>query len=296
MRYLFLVMAICFSVRTASFASGKVNYKKGLEFVVADSGKKQLTSFDEKGHVVWRYKGVYSYDLQVLKNGNILFCDEQNRRDKCSCIREITPDKKVVWEYKSPGEVYSCQRLSNGNTVIGECTTGKIVEVDKNGKVVASTNMTYKRGGHGAVRMVRKTKKGSYLAAHLSDRVVREYDSKGKVLREIKVNYPVFACKELRNGNVLAASEHAIYEFDLNSKLVWSLEQQDLPGIELHWLTNAVRLPDGNTLVCNWLGHGGLKKGNIPLFIVTPEKKIVWQFTDIKNTKWVAAAKIIKNK
>ncbi|MDD4175027.1 MAG: hypothetical protein PHN34_12380, partial [Kiritimatiellae bacterium] len=39
------------------------------------------------------------------------------------------------------------------------------------------------------------------------------------------------------------------------------------------------KLPNGNVLVSNWLGHG--KFGTAPhLMEITPEKKIVWSFAD----------------
>lgn len=282
--FLLLFCSICYG--------GEILPGKGKQLLVADSGKRKLSRFNASGKLIWEYKNVYCYDLQVLKNGNILFVDEQKRKKRCSYIREITPDKKVVWEYKVSGEAYSCQRTPEGTTVIGACTQGRIIEVDKKGKVLHSIKMTYRRGRHNCVRIVRKTTKGTYLAAHFGDRMVREYNSKGKVLRALKLKYPVFGCEELKNGNILVSTEHAIYEYNQKNKLIWSLEQKDLPETRLHWLTNAKRLKNGNTMICNWLGHRGKKKYT-PIFVVSPDKKIVSKFTDTKQTSWIAIAKII---
>ena len=45
--------------------------------------------------------------------------------------QEVTPDKKVIFQFKSPvqkgGGTYSCQRLENGATLIGENSTGKVL-------------------------------------------------------------------------------------------------------------------------------------------------------------------------
>ena len=65
---------------------------------------------------------------------------------------------------------------------------------------------------------------------------------------------------------------------------MWRLTGEDIPGAGAAWLAGIRRLPNGNTLVCNWLGHG--KEGTgWPLFEVTPENQIVWKFTDSTQTK-----------
>lgn len=44
------------------------------------------------------------------------------------------------------------------------------------------------------------------------------------------------------------------------------------------------RLPGGNTVFCNYLGHGHL--GEQPQFFeLTPGKKVVWQFDDHAHFK-----------
>jgi hypothetical protein len=62
-------------------------------------------------------------------------------------------------------------------------------------------------------------------------------------------------------------------------EIVWKVEQKDLPGITLAWVTRLERLPNGNTLIGNC--HAGPEN---PQFIeITPEKKVVWTFRDFKN-------------
>ena len=46
------------------------------------------------------------------------------------------------------------------------------------------------------------------------------------------------------------------------------------------------RLPNGNTVLCNYLGHGHL--GEQPhVFEITRDKKIVWEFADHAHFKCV---------
>ena len=87
-------------------------------------------------------------------------------------------DKEVVFEYQSASEIYACQRLPNGNTFIGECNAGRLLEVEPSGKVVKEIRLLPegKDGGHLYMRNARRLANGHYLVAHYGDDVVREYD------------------------------------------------------------------------------------------------------------------------
>ena len=60
-------------------------------------------------------------DLWVLPSGNLLF----NTGDG---VMEVRRDKKVAFSFESKSEIYACQRLANGNTLIGECNAGRLIE------------------------------------------------------------------------------------------------------------------------------------------------------------------------
>ena len=60
---------------------------------------------------------------------------------------------------------------------------------------------------------------------------------------------------------------------------MWSIDQKELPGITLAWVTTLHVLPNGNLIVGNC--HAG--PDNPQLFEVTREKKVVWKFTDFKT-------------
>ena len=48
------------------------------------------------------------------------------------------------------------------------------------------------------------------------------------------------------------------------------------------------RLPNGNTVMSNWLGHGQF--GKAPHLIeVTPDKKVVWTFSDHKTMRTISS-------
>lgn len=255
--------------------------------VIADSGNRKLICLKADGTVAWERKDIYCYDIHRLENGNLLYADIRKGE---SVVRETDDDGKVVFEYKTKGEVFACQRLKDGKTLVGECTNGRLVEVDKEGKVTKTIKLTYKMGGHGCIRWARKTPEGTYLAAHPSDKAVREYDGSGKVLREIKCPWKAFGVIPLKAGGILISGEHGLMEVDGKSKVVWKLDDADVEEISPKWLAGIYLKPGGNIVQTNWLGHKQEGKG-VPLFEVTRDKKVVWKLPGeiAVKTKWIAA-------
>ena len=60
---------------------------------------------------------------------------------------------------------------------------------------------------------------------------------------------------------------------------MWTVEQHDLEGITLAWVTQVERLANGNTRLINC--HAG--PDNPQIIEVTPEKEVVWTFRDFKT-------------
>ena len=91
----------------------------------------------------------------------------------------------------------------------------------------------------------------------------------------------VFGAVRLPNGNTLIAggNNNRVLEVNKDGKVVWSIDQKELDGITLAWVTTLHALPNGNLIVGNC--HAG--EGNPQLFEVTREKKVVWQFKDFKT-------------
>ena len=254
-------------------------------FILSDNARGKVLRYDAEGKLAWECDAPNSYDCQLLPNGNVVFTCRIQGGDHG--VREVTPDKKVVWEYKTTGEVFACQRLADGNTLVGECASARLVEVAPDGKVAKEIKVKSKSAGHGCMRMARKTKAGTYIVGHPGDKMVREYSAAGDVLREIPADGPAYGAQLLDNGNVVFSCEHFVIEVDKDGKEVWRLSDKEIPEVGPKWLACIARLPNGNTVVGNWLGHGQEGKG-VPLFEVTPEKKVVWQFTDVTTTRNVA--------
>jgi len=287
-RHLALALAACLGAALAAEPPIKGDIRHA--FILADNGRGRILRYSTEGKLVWECHAPNAYDVQVLPNGNVLFAFRIKGRDHG--VREVTPEKKVVWEYRTTGEVFACERLPNGNTLVGECTNTRLVEVDPEGKVAREIKVKAKRAGHGAMRLVRSTKQGTYLVGHPADRAVREYNAAGDVVREIKTPGTAYGATRLENGNTLISCEHVVLEVDKNDKVVWSVTDKEIPEVGAKWMTTAIRLPNGNTVICNWLGHRQEGKGR-PLFEVTKDKKVVWQFTDVATTRHVSSFRIL---
>lgn len=269
--------------------------------LVGDDSTKRLAIVAPDGSLEWELSIGAIHDAHLLPNGNILTQLGWQR------VVEVAPDKRIVWEYDAgkrngnegrPVEVHAFQRLENGLTMIVESGPGRILEVDGEGRIHHQIPLKREHpNAHSDTRLARKIAGGHYLVAHENDGAVREYDRDGKVVWEYAVplfgrerkgghgpeafGNSVFNALRLPNGNTLIATGngHSVLEVTPGREIVWKVEQHDLPGITLAWVTCLQRLPNGNTLLGNC--HAGPDN---PQFIeITPDKKVVWTFRDFRN-------------
>ena len=88
----------------------------------AAEGAKKILQYGRAGAVVWEYPAEMSRDVWRLPAGNVLFCYKRNydsgKHDNPSGVMEVTPDKRVVFHFATTGQVWSCQRLADGNTLV----------------------------------------------------------------------------------------------------------------------------------------------------------------------------------
>jgi hypothetical protein len=264
--------------------------------LAADKGKIFLVGAD--GKLEWSVDNATEvHDVQRLANGNFLFPTSR------TTVVEMTPEKKIVWSYTAKAkagytgaiEIHACQRLDDGLTMVAESGNARIVEVDSAGKIAHEVPLTVdKPNAHRDTRMVRKLKNGYYLVCHEGDGKVREYDRTGKVVWTYTLDLAgrpasdghgteahgtaVYGAVRLNNGNTLIAcgNGNRVIEVSPEGKTVWALEQRELPGITLAWVTTLHVLPNGNVIVGNC--HAG--PDNPQLFEVTRDKKVVWKFRD----------------
>lgn len=258
-----------------------------LVLASASYGKDIVAICDTNGKILWSHKTAGPktghaghHDIQLLDNGNILFHDTWTK------LIEMTLDKKVVWTYDSAirngnkgknVHVHAFQRLPNGDTMIVESGVGRIIEVDKNGKIKRKVEL--KRGGRQNTRMARKLANGNYLVCAENPGVVTEYNSKSEIVWEYPIKTRVFGAIRLHNGNTLIASGGgtSVLEVTRDGQVVWEIKGK-IPdsNVNLHWTTSLAELPNGNFIIGNC--HAG--ENNPQIFEINRDKKIVWQFNE----------------
>jgi hypothetical protein len=279
-------------IRIAFLALGMITtipaaFSQHHNFACADytAGKVMII---EKDSVVWQHAAPNSNDLWVLPNGNLLFTTGNG-------VLEMNRKNDTLFHYESKSEIYACQRLKNGNTFIGECNSGHLLEISPKGKIVKEVRIlpdSVKDGGHAYMRNARRLDNGNFLVAHYVLKVVREYDPTGKIVWEVKAPGGPHSVVRLQNGNTLVSEADAkkdphVYEFDKAGKIVWEISNADLPDKPFKFLGGLQRLPNGNTIICNWLGHNQF--GTAPHIIeVTKDKKVVWTYSNFKDMKTIS--------
>ena len=256
-------------------------------FLGCDYGGGKVCVVSDKGEITWQWDCKSPQDCWKLASGNYLFCFATG-------ALEVTPEKKVVWEYKAPTdvpvEVHSCQPLPDGNVLVTECGTSRIIEVDRAGKIAKEIKLVTapEIKLHNQFRGTRKLPNGHYIVCFKGEGKIVELDGAGKVLRAIKVPGDPHAAVTLPDGHLLVdcGDGHKVIEFDAQEKIVWELNENDLPGNTLRLMAGCQRLANGNTVFCVYLGHGHL--GQQPQVIeVTRDKKVVWEVADHAHFKTI---------
>jgi sugar lactone lactonase YvrE len=112
----------------------------------------------------------------------------------------------------------------------------------------------------------------------LLDRVVREYDPKGKVVWEVKTPHMPFTAIRLPDGNTLIGCTlgNLVIEVDKDGKEVWRVSNDDLADKPINDACGVQRLANGNTVITSH--HATANQ--VKLLEVTRDKKVVWTYTD----------------
>jgi hypothetical protein len=290
----FTVMLLAAYPLLKSAAQDKSNHATGLkqhDFLYTgewDYRRPVQTIFlIRNGKVKWNYDIPFTDSTKTMEelgeatmreNGNIVFCRKVG-------ASEVTHDKKIIWNVNAPPntEIHSVQPI--GLDRIFYVTQGvpciaRLVNI-KTGKTEREFTLpTGKPKPHLQFRRVYLLANNHVLAAHLDSDQVSEYDASGKTVWSYKAPGP-WAATRLKNGNTLISNYHnTVSEVDEHGKVVWQINQSDIPDIKLFIIQGIERLPNGNTVFANWLGADVKDPkdwpGTTQLIEVNPQKKVVW--------------------
>ena len=262
-------------------------------------GNGKLAILEADGSVEWEMPWGPIHDVHVLANGHIMV------QQGAAKVAEIDPDtKQVVWSYDSATangnagrkvEVHAFQPLENDRVMIAESGRGRIIEVDRSGKLLKEIRLKIDNPHpHTDTRLARKLASGNYLVCHEGDAAVREYNGSGQVVWDYKVpmfgrkpkpghgpeafGNKCFAAVRLSDGNTLISTGngHSVIEVTPDKQIIWEVHQHDLHrDLKLAWVTTLEILPSGNYLIGNC--HAG--PGQPLVFELEPKsKQVVWKF------------------
>jgi len=241
--------------------------------IYAAEGARKIIRYDSDGKVAWEYPAEMSRDVWALPNGNALFCFNRQydggKHDNPSGVMEVTPDQKVVLSFSTTGQVWSCQRMADGNTLVGAASQGKLLVINPEAKIIKSIQVL-NPPGHSCLRNARQLENGHFLVAEESAHAAREYSAEGKLVRDIKLAFAPYSVVRLENGHTVICGEQTIIELDPSDKIVWSMKGEDLPELGIRWFAGIQVLPNKNLFVCN-------AGGKVPFLEISPDKRVVWQ-------------------
>lgn len=282
-------LALCFSVTGAASslaasaptptASASAPLSHRLMLFEYGKGPNRLLELDAKGAVVWEHRPPsLAVIFHVLPNGNILYA----YGGKPTGVREVTRQGTEVFNYVSAcPQVLGCERLPNGNTLIGEQGPCRAVEVNPKGEVVRATPLTTSQEHfHLQVRNLHKLANGNILAAHEGEGAVREVDVEGRIVWEYTGVENAGDARRLPNGNTLIScgTQKRVIEVTPDKQIAWQFSAADAPELNLTWISSLQLLPNGNLFLGNFL-RGQEGKG-AHAFEITRDKKVVWKWDD----------------
>ena len=248
------------------------------------------------GKVVWQFTmplrnaagGIQEFDdATLLSNGNIIY-------SHMSGASEVTPDKKVIWNYQAPPgtEVHSVQSLGKNRVLImrnGNPAQAMIIDTVTGATERTISIPTTVTGTHGQFRHIRMTAAGTILVPHMGEGKVVEYDLDGREVWSVKAAN-VWSAVRLKNGNTLLAGDWKAYAREVNPQggTVWEFTQADSPDFKLFSIQTAQRLANGNTVLSNWCAGNNKTEqwaGTVQILEVTPDKRAVWVLSAWKDPR-----------
>jgi len=252
------------------------------DFMYAGEAHDRRIFIVRHGEIVWSYeddaaKGEIS-DATMLSNGNILYTHQFG-------VTEITPEKKVAWNYDAPPghEIHTAVPIGNNHVLFimnGDPAAVRVVNT-ASGATEKEFPLTVKHpiGIHGQFRHARLTANGTLLVAHMDLNKVVEYDVDGNELWSFPAMSP-WGVTPLANGNALITDRLGVREVTRRGDVEWSFRPADAPEYAFANLQQAWRLPNGDTVVNNWVNEWsttpGSRMGTLQALELTPAKQIVW--------------------
>ncbi len=211
--------------------------KHRLLYTEYGKGPNRFVELDANGKQVWEYQPPsITVIFHVLPNGNILF----GYGGKPTGVGEITSRGETVFNYESKSsQVFGCERLPNGNTLVAEQGHARLLRSAPKGRLCTLLRCIPRTDGyHLEVRNVHQLSNGNILAAHEGEGAVREVDPNGKVCMGIHWRHQYrrsFATREWKYADSLRHQKRVI-EVTPDKKIAWQFTAEDAPELNITWV------------------------------------------------------------
>ncbi|MGI9498125.1 MAG: hypothetical protein ACR2NK_18855 [Mariniblastus sp.] len=248
---------------------------------------------DEAGAVEWNMK-LPASDGWMLDSGNIIAAIYPCQKFPKGGVAEIErQSKKILWEYQGQQkEISTVQPIGENRYLVTELgPEPRAIVINQQGELLSSTPLDcQKSNAHMQTRMLRILPNGNYIAPHLLDFAVKEYEPiTGKVVRVFKTDdrgrdkrdWP-FTAIRLDNGNTVigCTNGNRVIEVTPDGKIMWSVDNADIGEKLISDACGVQRLPNGNTVITSYYAKGD----QVKLTEVTPDKKVVWRFNALPSS------------
>lgn len=260
-----------------------------LEFMLVDRTKNKVLRILRDGTYAWRFGDTGTETLNkphtcsVTKDKTVLIADTDNHR-----VIEVNPQTlEIIWQFGQKGQSGSGQLLNrprsairlasgDGHTLIADQGNGRVIAVDKSGKIIWDFHGREHLSGP---FFVQPLPSNHVLITDWGAHTVIEVSPTGEVVWQFgekkvagadhhHLSYPEHAIR-LKGGNTLITDtrNERIIEVNAAKEVVWEL----LPEGEGKFggPTFCRRLPNGNTVLVH--------SSNRQIMEVTPEKKMIWK-------------------
>jgi HEAT repeat protein len=197
-------------------------------------GRGRILEVDGTGKVRWEIGDLmWPTDAQVLRGGNVLVIEQQNR------VTERTRANKIVWDKYFPS-VFYVERLRDGSTFLAQ--RNQIQILDKDGKNIF--NHFYNMNSIVAARRFRD---GSIAYVSYSGQYIR-LDRTGKQVKTVNLNWWNFS---INGADILSGDRVVVCVGNLNKVVEYDGEGKQVWECPVMYPLIPHRLSNGHTLVAS---------------------------------------------
>jgi hypothetical protein len=218
-------------------------------FVVAEHDKRhqRVIHVDRQGEIARQFAcDSLPLDIQVLAGGNVLV-------NLGLAVVELDHEFREIWRYSTSKMAFlSCQKLGNGNVLLGDTGEARIIEVSPAGKIVRSLPFRVSVDcvpHYNMFRLFRPLDEAGdrLLVACFHDRKLAELTWDGRVRWQVPVEGTPYMPIRLASGNTLVSlgPTGRIVEVDPAGDVVWRYDMWDDNRLERGWISGISLLGDG---------------------------------------------------